>query len=59
MKWLILGLLVIIALMFFPTWHLAVGTLDMTDWIPLNAMIVTMIPYVCVGLVVWFVAKNK
>jgi hypothetical protein len=59
MKWIILGLLLIIALVLFPTLHWGIDSIDTTGFMPLFAMTTAALPYAFIGLVVWFVAKNK
>jgi len=59
MKWVIIGLLLILALVLFPTLHWGVDSIDMTGFLPLFAMATTALPYIFVGIVVWFVLKNK
>jgi len=52
------GLLVVFALLFFPTIHLNVGTyVDKTDWLPLTAFGATLIPYAFLGFVVYAIYK--
>jgi hypothetical protein len=59
MKWVIIGLLLIMALVLFPTVRWATSSINMTGFLPLFAMVTVMLPYIFVGLVIWFVVKNK
>jgi hypothetical protein len=58
-KALILGLLIIMALVLFPTVHWGVSNVDKTGFLPLLAMITAGLPYIFLVIVGYIVLKNK
>lgn len=58
-KFLVIGLLVVMALVMFPTVNWGVHNIDMTGFLPLFAMATTLLPYAFVGVVVYIILRLR
>jgi hypothetical protein len=58
-KFLIIGLLIVMALVMFPTVHWGVQNISMTGFLPLFAMVTTFLPYAFVGVVFYIILRIR
>lgn len=58
-KFLVIGLLVVMAIVLFPTVHWGVSNVDKTGFLPLFAMVTTALPYILLGVVGYVIFKLR
>ena len=58
-KFVVSGILIVIALVLFPFVHLGTSSVDTTGFLPINISILALLPYAFVGALIYVIIKMK